>query len=150
MLREGSPAPDFSAKGDDGRQYSLVDFRGRKVVLYFYPKDDTPGCTVEACGFRDALADIGGRNTTIIGVSRDGFESHRKFKAKYGLNFLLLSDEDADMCRKYGVLREKNMYGKKSIGVQRSTFIIDGNGIIVKVFPAVRPDGHVMEILPFI
>ncbi len=147
MLEEGVRAPDFSVKGDDGRQYRLSDFSGKKVVLYFYPKDDTPGCTTEACSFRDSLPDISGRNAVIIGVSRDGIDDHRKFKSKYGLNFLLLSDEDSDICTKYGVLREKNMYGRKSTGIQRSTFIIDEKGMIAKVFPAVKPDGHGKEIM---
>ncbi|MBX8635747.1 MAG: thioredoxin-dependent thiol peroxidase [Thermoplasmata archaeon] len=150
MLEEGVRAPDFSVKGDDGRQYRLSDFSGKKVVLYFYPKDDTPGCTTEACSFRDSLPDISGRNAVIIGVSRDGIDDHRKFKSKYGLNFLLLSDEDSDICGKYGVLREKNMYGRKSIGIQRSTFIIDEKGMIAKVFPTVKPDGHGKEIMQFL
>ncbi len=150
MPEEGIRAPDFNARGDDGRQYTLSDFRGKKIILYFYPRDDTPGCTTEACGFRDSMPDISGRNTVILGVSRDSTDSHKKFKSKYGLNFLLLSDENSEMCRKYDVLVEKNMYGKKSIGIRRSTFIIDENGIITKIFTEVKPDGHAAEIMRLI
>ena len=150
MPETGDQAPDFNIMGDDGKNYKLSSFRGKKVVLYFYPKDDTPGCTTEACSFRDTMPDIDGRNAVIIGVSRDSIESHKKFKSKYGLNFLLLSDEDSDVCGKYEVLKEKNMYGKKSIGVERNTFIIDEKGTIVKIFTGVTPDGHGREVMQFI
>lgn len=150
MLKEGDRAPDFRLKGDDGKEHSLSDFRGRKVVVYFYPKDDTPGCTTEACGFRDSMENISSKNAVVIGISRDSEDSHRRFKSKYGLNFLLLSDPTSDVCRKFGVLVEKKMYGKSSMGVQRSTFIIDEKGKISKVFPKVTPDGHSMEVMQFI
>jgi peroxiredoxin Q/BCP len=150
MLKEGDAAPGFSLKGDDGAMHRLSDFAGKKVVVYFYPKDDTPGCTVEACNFRDSLSGITSHNAAVIGISRDSQDSHRKFKNKYKLNFLLLSDDDGSVCKEYGVLVEKNMYGRKSVGIQRSTFVIDEKGIIKKIFPKVTPDGHAAEVLRYL
>ncbi|MCL5252637.1 MAG: thioredoxin-dependent thiol peroxidase [Candidatus Thermoplasmatota archaeon] len=150
MLKEGDAAPAFSLRGDDGVVHKLSDFGGKKVVVYFYPKDDTPGCTVEACSFRDSMSDIVSRGAAVIGISRDSQDSHRKFKSKYKLNFLLLSDEDGSVCKKYGVLVEKNMYGRKSMGIQRSTFVIDEKGIIKKIFPRVNPEGHSEEVARYL
>ncbi len=150
MVKEGETAPDFRLMADDGREYSLKSYRGRKVVLYFYPKDDTPGCTVEACGFRDGMPAIGRKNTVVLGVSRDDVESHRKFKSKFKLNFPLLADTGSTVCESYGVLREKTMYGKKSIGIVRSTFIIDEGGKIAKIISPVKPEGHEKEILQYL
>ena len=150
MLREGDAAPAFSLRGDDGAQHKLSDFGGKKVVVYFYPKDDTPGCTVEACSFRDSMSGIVSRGAAVIGISRDSQDSHKKFKSKYKLDFLLLSDEDGSVCKKYGVLVEKNMYGRKSIGIQRSTFVIDEKGIIKKIFPRVNPEGHAEEVARYL
>ncbi len=147
MLKEGDKAPDFRLKADDGREYSLSSFRGKKVVLYFYPKDDTPGCTTEACGFRDSHHSITGKNAVVLGVSRDDVESHRKFKSKYSLNFPLLADTESAASEAYGVLAEKNMYGRKSIGIVRSTFVIGEDGKLLKVISPVKPDGHDREIL---
>ena len=150
MLREGDAAPAFTLRGDDGTQHKLSDFGGKKVVVYFYPKDDTPGCTVEACSFRDSMSGILSRGAAVIGISRDSQDSHRKFKSKYKLNFLLLSDEDGSVCKNYGVLVEKNMYGRKSLGIQRSTFVIDEKGIIKKIFPRVNPEGHSEEVARYL
>jgi peroxiredoxin Q/BCP len=147
MVSEGQKAPDFRLKSSDGKEYSLSDFRGKKVVLYFYPKDDTPGCTTEACGFRDAIESIRKKNAVVLGVSRDSVDSHRKFVSKYSLNFPLLSDEYGKVSEAYGVLKEKNMYGRKTLGIVRSTFIIDEEGRIEKIFSPVKPDGHEREVL---
>ncbi len=150
MLREGDAAPAFSLRGDDGLVHKLSDFGGKKVVVYFYPKDDTPGCTVEACSFRDSMSGLLSRGAAVVGISRDSQDSHRKFKSKYKLNFLLLSDEDGSVCKNYGVLVEKNMYGRKSVGIQRSTFVIDEKGIIKKIFPRVNPEGHSEEVARYL
>lgn len=150
MIKEGDRAPDFTLSSDDGKEYSLKSFRGKKVVLYFYPKDDTPGCTTEACGFRDSLPAIEGKNAVVLGVSRDDVKSHGKFRAKFGLNFLLLADTDSKASNAYEVLKEKTMYGKKSIGVVRSTFIIDENGILSKIIAPVKPEGHDKEVLQYL
>lgn len=147
MLKEGNKAPDFKLPGDDGKTHSLKDYKGKKVVLYFYPKDDTSGCTKEACDFRDNMKRIAKKDTVVIGVSKDSIKSHNKFKDKYDLNFLLLSDEDCKVLEKYGVWQEKSMYGRKYMGVVRSTFIIDENGKIKKIFPKVKVPGHVDEVL---
>ncbi len=147
MLKEGNKAPDFKLPGDDGKTHSLKDYKGKKVVLYFYPKDDTSGCTKEACDFRDNMKRIAKKDTVVIGVSKDSIKSHNKFKDKYDLNFLLLSDEDCKVLEKYGVWQEKSMYGRKYMGVVRSTFIIDENGKIKKIFSKVKVPGHVDEVL---
>lgn len=147
MLRPGDPAPDFSLPADDGSMVRLADLRGRKVVLYFYPKDDTPGCTIEACEFRDVLPRIDAGGAVVLGVSPDSVESHRKFRDKYGLNFRLLSDTDNAVAEAYGVWKEKTMYGRTFWGVERTTFIINEEGRIAKVFPKVTPQGHAAEVL---
>jgi thioredoxin-dependent peroxiredoxin len=147
MLEEGKKAPAFTLASSDGEKVSLGDFKGQKVILYFYPKDDTPGCTREAEGFRAALPRIKKKNAVVLGVSRDSVESHCKFIDKYGLNFPLLSDPDGKVLRAYGAWGEKNMYGRKTEGVLRTTVIIDGEGKVEKVFPRVKVDGHVDKVL---
>ena len=147
-LGAGDRAPDFTLDDQDGRPVSLADYRGRKnVVVYFYPKDDTPGCTIEACAFRDDIAKYRKAGAEVIGVSFDSPESHTKFREKYDLPFTLLADEEKKLANAYGVYVEKNMYGKKSMGIQRSTFIIDPQGRIAAIFPKVRPEGHSDEVL---
>lgn len=144
------PAPDFTLLADNGKKISLHDLRGKKVVLYFYPKDDTPGCTKEACGFRDALPDFTKVKAEIIGISKDDLASHQKFKQKYTLPFTLLSDEDGKVCEAYGVWVEKSMYGKKYMGIDRTTFLIDEKGIVQHIWHKVNVDGHVEEVLNLI
>jgi peroxiredoxin Q/BCP len=146
-LQEGQPAPDFTVQTDDGRTVSLGDFRGKKVVLYFYPKDDTPGCTVEACAFRDGIAQIKARGAEVLGVSVDDANSHQKFKEKHQLNFPLLADTDKKLVQDYGVWKEKNMYGRTYMGIDRTTFLIDENGTIRKIFPKVDVNAHYEEVL---
>jgi len=146
MAKEGQEAPDFTLKDDQGNSVSLADFAGRKFVLYFYPKDDTPGCTAEACAFRDEFAEFRTRGIAIVGVSADSPESHTKFKTKYALNFTLLSDPERKALKAYGVWKEKSMYGKKYMGVERTTFII-ADGQIMKIYPRVKVSGHVKELL---
>jgi thioredoxin-dependent peroxiredoxin len=146
-VEEGERAPAFSLTADDGNKVRLADFKGRPVVLYFYPKDDTPGCTREACAFRDQHAALKKLGAVVLGVSADGVESHGEFRDKYGLNFPLLADPDHTVAEKYGAWREKNMYGKKSIGIQRSTYIIDADGKVAKVWKAVKVDGHDEQVL---
>jgi peroxiredoxin Q/BCP len=148
VIGEGSVAPDFKLKSDDGKTYSLSQFRGKKeVVLYFYPKDDTPGCTKEACSFRDNTSKFTGKDVQILGVSLDDLDSHSKFRAKYSLNFPLLSDPDHKVSDAYGVYKLKNMYGKEFWGIERSTFVIDKSGKIKKSFRRVQVDGHTDEVL---
>jgi len=146
-LIEGQKAPTFKLLDDEGKSVSLADFKGKKIVLYFYPKDDTSGCTLEACNFRDALKDYSSQKIAVIGVSPDSVESHQKFKAKYKLNFPLLSDTERVMVKAYGVWKEKSMYGRKYMGVERTTFIIDGQGKILKIFPKVKVPTHSQDIL---
>jgi peroxiredoxin Q/BCP len=146
-LKVGDTAPDFSMPTDDGSSIWLSALRGKKVVLYFYPKDDTPGCTVEACSFRDNLPDFKGVNAEIIGVSRDDSASHQRFRDKFGLNFTLASDTTGKVTEDYGVWVEKNMYGNVRMGIQRATFIIDEKGKIAHIFPKVSPEGHTAEVL---
>src|ERR1700675_5159030 len=129
-LKIGEPAPEFTLPTDGDGTVSLAALRGKKVVLYFYPKDDTSGCTKEACGFRDALPDFSKLAATVIGVSKDSVRAHDKFKTKYGLRFTLASDENADICEKYGVWAEKSMYGRKYMGIERTPFLIDEKGVI--------------------
>ncbi len=147
MLEEGTMAPDFTLENQDGQPIHLADYRGKVVMLYFYPKDNTPGCTKEACSFRDASSELTDAGAVVLGVSRDTASSHRRFADKFELPFPLLADTEEEVCNAYGVLQEKNMYGKKSIGIVRSTFVIDKDGRIVKVFPKVKVDGHVDEVL---
>jgi peroxiredoxin Q/BCP len=147
-VAEGKAAPAFTLPASDGTQVSLRDFKGKKqVVLYFYPKDHTSGCTREACAFRDTLARIKRKSAVVLGVSRDTIASHEKFIAKLELPFLLLSDEDSAVCEKYDVIKEKTLYGKKVKGIERSTFIIDKQGKIKKIFRKVKVDGHVDDVL---
>lgn len=147
-LDVGDKAPDFTMPTDGGGEVSLAKLKGKPVVLYFYPRDDTPGCTKEACGFRDALPDFSGAGgVEIVGVSRDTVAKHDKFKAKYDLPFTLGSDEGGAVTEAYGVWVEKNMYGKKSMGIERSTFLIDGAGVIRGVWRKVKVPGHVEEVL---
>lgn len=146
-IEEGSKAADFTLPTHDGTTLKLSSLRGAPVVLYFYPKDDTPGCTKEACGFRDAMAKLARHKAVVLGVSPDDPESHEKFRQKYKLPFTLLADVDHKVAEKYGAWREKNMYGKKSMGIARSTFIIDADGKVAKVFKAVRADGHDEQVL---
>jgi peroxiredoxin Q/BCP len=147
-VAEGKAAPAFTLPASDGTKVSLRDFKGNKqVVLYFYPKDNTPGCTREACDFRDHAAKLKKNGAVVLGVSRDSLASHDKFIRKFELPFLLLSDEDGAICGKYDVIREKNLYGKKVKGIERSTFVIDRDGKIRKVFRKVKVDGHVDEVL---
>lgn len=147
MVEINKKAPDFTLTADDGKKYSLNDFRGKKVILYFYPKDNTSGCTKEACNFRDNIKLFQKKNAVIIGISKDSIESHKKFKSKFNLPFHLLSDEALDAIKKYDVWKEKSMYGKKYYGVERSTFIIDEKGIVREIFRKVKVDGHIEEIL---
>jgi peroxiredoxin Q/BCP len=147
MVSENEMAPDFTLQADDGSSLTLSSLRGRMVVLYFYPKDDTPGCTAEACGIRDDYGAITATGAVVLGVSPDSVASHQRFKSKYGLPFTLLADPDHAVAEAYGVWVEKTRYGKRSMGIQRSTFIIDQAGRVAKVFPRVTPDGHSREIL---
>ncbi|MDI3519486.1 MAG: thioredoxin-dependent peroxiredoxin [Caldanaerobacter sp.] len=147
MVEVGKKAPDFVLPDADGRQVSLSDFLGKNVVLYFYPKDNTPGCTKEAVGFRDSIKAIEEKNAVVIGISLDDEASHRKFIEKYSLPFVLLSDKEAKVSTEYGVYKEKNMYGKRKMGIERSTFIIDSKGIVRKIFRKVKVDGHVDQVL---
>lgn len=150
MLEVGQKAPEFALTDKDGKTVSLSDFRGQKVVLYFYPKDNTPGCTRQACAFAGAYEGFRARNAVVIGVSRDSAASHQKFAGKYDLPFLLLSDPDHQVIEAYGVWQEKKNYGKVSMGVVRSTYVIDEEGIIEKVMPKVKPDTNAEEILAYL
>jgi thioredoxin-dependent peroxiredoxin len=147
MLKEGDKAPAFKLPSVEGGDVSLKDYAGRTVVLYFYPKDDTPGCTREACAFRDSQAALKKAGAVVLGVSPDSVEAHHKFRTKYKLNFPLLADADKTVAKKYGAFGEKVMYGKKVTGMIRSTFVIDGAGVVRKVFPRVKVDGHAEKVL---
>jgi peroxiredoxin Q/BCP len=147
MLREGQKAPAFTLDSSEGSPVSLRDLRGKTVVLYFYPKDDTPGCTREACAFRDTQAKLRRAGAVLLGVSPDSPDSHRRFRDKYKLGFPLLADPDKKVAKSYGAYGEKLMYGKKVKGMIRSTFVIDGAGVVRKVFPRVRVDGHAEQVL---
>jgi len=146
-LKAGDEAPNFLLVSDSDEPVKLSDHRGKKVVLYFYPKDDTPGCTAEACSFRDGFSEIQKKGAALFGVSTDSVESHKRFKEKYHLNFPLLSDVDKKVVNAYGVWKEKNMYGKKYMGIERTTFVIDEAGRIKRVFPKVKVEGHYDEVL---
>jgi peroxiredoxin Q/BCP len=147
MLTPGQEAPAFALPTDDGTTVRLSDLRGKKVVLYFYPKDDTPGCTVQACEFRDSWDAVTKAGAVVLGVSPDGEESHEKFKAKFSLPFPLLADTDHQVSELYGVWGEKSMYGRKYLGIHRTTFVIDTKGRIGRVFAKVKPKGHAAEVL---
>lgn len=147
MIAEGKKAPAFKLKDQDGKTYSLKDFSGKKIVLYFYPKDNTSGCTKEACSFRDNYSEIKKQNAVVIGVSGDSETSHKKFADKNELQFTLLSDESKEILEKFEVWKEKSMYGKKYMGIERTTFIIDEDGIIKKIFHKVKVDKHIDEVL---
>jgi thioredoxin-dependent peroxiredoxin len=150
MITENQKAPDFELATDEGRKVKLSDFTGRKVILYFYPKDDTPGCTTQACDLRDHIEEFDSRGAVVLGVSPDDVASHKKFKEKFGLNFTLLADPDHKVAEAYGVWKEKNLYGKKMMGVERTSFVIDENGNIAKVLPRVKPAEHVGQLLELI
>lgn len=147
MLTPGTKAPSFSLSSDSGETITLSGLAGKKVVLYFYPKDDTPGCTVEACEFRDTWAAVKKAGAVVLGVSPDGAASHAKFKQKFKLPFPLLADEGHAVAERYGVWGEKSMYGRKYFGIMRTTFVIDEKGRILKVFEKVKPKGHAAEVL---
>ena len=147
MLQAGDVAPDFKLVSDAGAEISLAGFRGKKVVLFFYPKDDTPGCTLEACAFRDGLSEVQAKGAVVLGVSADSVDSHQNFKQKFSLNFPLLSDANKEVVQKYGVWKEKSMYGNTFMGIERTTFIIDEEGKIAKIFSKVSVDGHYYEVL---
>ncbi len=146
-LRHGDKAPVFDMATDGGGHISLKSLKGQNVVLYFYPKDDTPGCTTESCAFRDNLKAFTKLKAAVIGVSKDSPESHDKFKAKYQLNFPLASDGDGSVCEAYGVWKEKSMYGKTYMGIERSTFLIDDKGVIRQIWRKVKVDGHAEEVM---
>lgn len=147
MVQVGDIAPDFEAEGSSRQPIKLSDFRGKKVVLYFYPKDMTSGCTTEACDFRDHHTDFADSDVIVIGVSKDPMGSHHKFIEKYQLPFVLVSDPELEIIRAYDVWKEKNMYGKKTMGVERTTLIIDEKGVIQKIYPKVKVKGHVEKVL---
>ena len=147
MLEAGKRAPQFSLPDSDGNKISLKDYLGQKVVLFFYPKDNTSGCTQEACDFRDSLTEFNKIKIVVLGVSKDSQSSHIKFRDKYDLNFPLLSDVETKVIQKYGIWKEKSMYGKKYMGVERSTFLIDENGKIEKIYKKVKVTEHVKQIL---
>ena len=150
MLEIGNKAPDFTLTDKDGRSVSLSDFRGKKVVLYFYPKDNTPGCSRQACAFAGAYEGFRAKNVEVIGISKDSVASHLKFAQKYDLPFVLLSDTELQAIQAYGVWQEKKLYGKVSMGVVRTTFIIDEQGNIEKIMPKVKPDTNAAEILSYL
>ncbi len=150
MLETGTAAPDFTLPSDGGGEVSLSDYRGKKVVLYFYPKDDTPGCTTEACNFRDDYSRIIAAGAAVLGISPDEVKSHDKFKLKFNLPFALLSDPEHRVAELYGAWGEKKMYGKTYMGIIRATFIIDEDGVIIKVFPKVKVKNHSQEVLEFL
>jgi thioredoxin-dependent peroxiredoxin len=147
LLSVGDRAPEFKTKDQDGETVSLKDFKGKKVVLYFYPKDDTPGCTKEACSFRDGFGAFRRRKIEVLGVSVDDERSHKKFAEKFSLPFRLLADPDKKVVKAYGVWGEKNMYGRKYMGTNRVTYVIDEKGKVAAVWPKVKPEGHAEEIL---
>ena len=150
LLEPGAKAPDFQTTDQDGKPVSLRDFEGKKVVLYFYPKDDTPGCTKEACAFRDGFAEFRKRGIEVLGVSADDEKSHKKFAKKFGLPFRLLADTDRKIIGDYGAWGEKSLYGRLFKGINRVTYLIDEKGKIAAVWPKVKPDEHAAEILAFV
>ncbi len=138
---------NFSLQNQDGQTVSLTDFAGKPIVLFFYPKADTPGCTIEACGFRDAFSQLEDEGAVVLGISRDTSQAQKKFQEKYNLAYPLLADVDGEVCRQFDVLREKNMYGKKVIGIERTTFLIGPDLRLLKIFRKVKPEGHAEEVL---
>lgn len=149
-LKVGDTAPIFSLQNSEGKTLSLSDFKGKKVIVYFYPKDNTPGCTKEACAFRDNLIRLERRGAVVVGISADTIESHRKFSEKYKLPFTLLSDESKEVIQTYGAWKKKWFMGKSFLGIERTTFIIDEEGKIAQIFPRVKVDKHIWEILKFL
>ena len=147
MVEEGQPAPDFELESDEGETVRLADLRGKPVVLYFYPKDDTPGCTTQACSIRDEWSEFERAGAVVLGVSPDSEESHAKFRQKHGLPFTLLADPDHQLTEQYGFWVEKRNYGKKYMGVERSTVVIDSEGNVARVFRRVKPEEHVQQVL---
>jgi thioredoxin-dependent peroxiredoxin len=147
MLREGDPAPDIHLRTDAGEAFRLSDLKGKRVVLYFYPKADTPGCTVEACEFRDGIGAFAKKGAAVVGISPDKPAAQAKFKTKYDLPFTLLADEDKSAAQAYGVWKEKNMYGKKVMGIERTTFVIGPHGKIERIYGKVKAKGHAAEVL---
>lgn len=150
MLEEKTAAPSFELNDKDGKKYSLSDFAGQKIVVYFYPKDNTPGCTRQACAFAAAYEDFKTLNVPVIGISKDSEASHRKFAEKHGLPFILLSDPELEAIKAYDVWQEKKLYGKVSMGVVRTTYIIDESGVIIKAMPKVKPDTNAAEVIKFL
>jgi peroxiredoxin Q/BCP len=150
MLKVGDKAPEINLPTQDGKTIKLAELKGKKVVLYFYPKDDTPGCTKEACAFNDTKGDFEKAGAVIYGVSFDSAERHNKFRTKYGLGFDLLVDAEKMLANAYGVYKEKKLYGKVSMGIERTTFVIDTAGKIAKIYPKVKVDGHIAEVLEFV
>ena len=150
MLKEGDKAPAFSLPDSTGKTISLKDFKGKKLVLYFYPKDMTPGCTAEACSFRDNIDEIRAKEAEVVGVSADTVKLHQKFTEKFELNFPLLSDESKEMLKEYGIWKQKSFMGKKYMGIERTTVIIDEKGVIRKIFPKVKVLGHTKEVLQYL
>src|SRR5262249_10079315 len=146
-MKVGQKAPDFTVTDDSGKKVKLSDFKGKKVVLYFYPKDDTPGCTTEACNFRDGISEMKRQGAVVLGVSADSVESHKKFKEKFDLNFPLLADTDKKIIEDYETWKEKSMYGRKYMGIERTTYIIDESGKISHIFPKVKVSEHYKEVL---
>jgi len=147
----GKPAPDFALPSTTGENISLRQYKGKKtVVLYFYPKDETPGCTREACDFRDHSAEFEKLNVVVLGISNDNMESHQHFREKHKLPFPLLVDEDASVSKMFGVYKQKNLYGKKYMGIERTTFVIDRTGRIAQIYPKVKVDGHIKDVLEFV
>ena len=150
MIQQGTKAPNFTLNDKDGNAVSLSDFLGKKVVLYFYPKDNTPGCTRQACAFANQYDALTSRGVEVIGISRDSAESHSKFALKYTLPHVLLSDPELEVIKTYGVWQEKKLYGKLSLGVVRTTYVIDENGYIIHVMPKVKPDTNAQDIIEFL
>ena len=149
-INEGNKAPEFTLPNSQGNQVSLSDFQGKNVILYFYPKDNTKGCTLEAVNFRDNYEEIKQKDTVVLGISKDSVKSHVNFISKYHLPFILLSDKDEGVCELYGVWKKKSMYGREYMGIERTTFLIDKKGIILKIFRKVKVQGHVEKILEYL
>jgi peroxiredoxin Q/BCP len=147
LLKAGQKAPNFELVDSSGKLHKLTGYLGKKVILYFYPKDDTPGCTRQACDFTERKSEFDAKNAIVIGISADDSDSHARFEEKHGLNVLLLSDMAKDVCKSYGVLQWKEWMGNRSLGIARTTYLIDEHGIISRVFPNVRPDNHYQELL---